>query len=279
MKTDYINIWGLDISTSALSVKELTYLTNLPESLPALEWVWHEMDRVWEDLGLNNKKPLLYQPITEFYRHPVWLMNGLFSALDPLSVQHREAIAFYISTLNASIVADYGGGFGELALRIAQKSPDTKINVIEPYPSQLGKERIKKEPRISYVSKLGVDYDAVVAQDVLEHVEDPIGLAYAISSSLHHGGLGIFANAFYPVIKCHLPANFYLRDSFPGVMRAMGMRFVGYVKDAPHALVFEHTGELNLSLARLAEQFFKLYFLFNNNLRKIGSTLKRITLR
>ena len=279
---DFLNVWGMDIPISALRPTELEYLRNLPASLPTLEWVWNELDRVWDELGLDNKRPLLHQSVAEYYRHPVWLLNGFFSALDPISVQHREAIANFIFTLDTSLVADYGGGFGELALRMSKKCPDTKIHIVEPYPSQLGVERTNKTSQISFISALGADYDVIVAQDVLEHVDDPVGLAYMINFSLRNGGLGIYANNFYPIIKCHLPANFYLRNSFPRIMSAMGMHFVGYVDNAPHALIFERIGNLNLPLARLAEQFFRLRFLFtekNNSVRRFVSSVKKEVLR
>jgi 2-polyprenyl-6-hydroxyphenyl methylase/3-demethylubiquinone-9 3-methyltransferase len=276
---ELLKIWGMSVPVSVLRTKDLEYLKNLPSVLPTLEWVWSEMDRVWKELGLDNKKPLSGQPISEYYNHPVWLMNGFFTACDPLSVLHRVSIASYISTLKVSTAADYGGGFGELALQITKKCPNTVVSVIEPYPSQLGMERTKTEPRISYVPTLDIDYDVVIAQDVLEHVEDPVGLAHKINSSLRKGGLGIYANCFYPVIKCHLPANFFLRDAFPWVMMAMGMHFVGYVNDAPHALIFERTGNLNLNLARLFEHFFKLWFLLKTYLRRFIPPLMRKLIR
>jgi len=272
--TDLLNVWGMDVPVSALEKKDLKYLKTLPPSLPTLEWVWSEMDRIWEELGMDNEKPLLNQPISDYYSHPVWLMNGFFSAIDPLSVLHRESIASYISALNVSIVADYGGGFGDLALQIAKKCPGKKISVIEPYPSQLGMERIKNESRISYIPKLDSDYDVIIAQDVLEHVEDPVGLAYTINSGLREGGLAIFANSFYPVIKCHLPANFFLRNSFPWIMKAMGMNFVGHVNNAHHALIFKRMGNLDLPRVRFTEQFFKLSFSFKNILRRFAYILK-----
>lgn len=41
------------------------------------------------------------------------MANGVFSSVDPVSAQHRELIAIYISRLEVKRVADYGGGFGE----------------------------------------------------------------------------------------------------------------------------------------------------------------------
>lgn len=277
--SDTINVWGLDVPVSALSLSELEYLKGLPSSLPSLEWVWSELDRVWEEIGMDNNKPLSLQQTSDYYSHPVWLMNGFFTALDPLSVQHRESIASYISTLNVSTVADYGGGFGELALQITKRCPNTKISVIEPFPSKLGIQRLKNNTHILYLPALKKDYDVIIAQDVLEHVEDPVGLAYSINSSLRPGGISIFANAFYPVIKCHLPTNFYLRNSFIYVMKAMGMGFIGAVIGAPHALIFQRRKMLNFPLARLTEYFLKTSFFFEANLRKYYSILKRVVFK
>lgn len=53
--------------------------------MPTHDWVCDELDRVWHQFRLDNRRPLDEQPVGEFYRHPVWLMNGLFSAVDPTS--------------------------------------------------------------------------------------------------------------------------------------------------------------------------------------------------
>jgi 2-polyprenyl-6-hydroxyphenyl methylase/3-demethylubiquinone-9 3-methyltransferase len=101
-------------------------------------------------------------------------------------------------------------------------------------------------------------YDAIVAQDVLEHLEDPIKLAGEIASSIRIGGKVIFANCFSPILQCHLPSNFHLRYTFPSVMKALGLRFVGIVNGASHAQIYERVGALNLLKARKAEAASKI---------------------
>jgi 2-polyprenyl-6-hydroxyphenyl methylase/3-demethylubiquinone-9 3-methyltransferase len=254
-----ISIWGYSMPQSWLSQDEARYLIGLPQALPTVEWVWGEMDRVWQQFGLNNRTTPDHQPIGDFYKHPVWLMNGVFTALDPVSASHREAIARRLATSGAKFIADYGGGFGQLALAITRAVPGAKVSIIEPYPSRAGIEQLQSEPRIQFVSNISAEsYDAIVAQDVLEHVADPIRLAGEIAGGVRKGGIVIFANCFYPVIHCHLPSTFHLRHTFPIVMNALGLRYVGRVDGASHAQVFERTGHLDLGSARGAERISRI---------------------
>jgi 2-polyprenyl-6-hydroxyphenyl methylase/3-demethylubiquinone-9 3-methyltransferase len=251
-------VWGYSIPRDWLSQNETLYLSGLPKTLPSVEWVWHEMDRVWQSFGLDNLRSLDGQPVGEFYSHPVWLMNGIFTAAHPVSSGHRDSIARYVAQEQGETIADYGGGFGELALSIARHAPGAMVSIIEPFPSRVGIKRLKSESRINVCPVLVKDsYDFVIAQDVLEHVGDPIGLAGEIAGSVRVGGKVMFANCFYPVIMCHLPSTFYLRHTFVFVMKAMGLQYVGRVTGAEHALVFERVGAIDMESARRAEYFYR----------------------
>lgn len=275
-----ISIWGYSVPKAWLTQSEADYLAALPKSLPTVEWVWAEMDRIWHQIGLDNSRPLTGQPIDEFYRHPVWLMNGIFTALDPVSSAHREAIAHYLGKTGAKVVADYGGGFGELARAITRAVPGAEVSIIEPYPSRVGLERIRNEMRITFVPDLSAGpYDAVVAQDVLEHVADPIGLASEIAGAVREGGVVVCANCFYPFIQCHLPSTFHLRKTFPMVMGALGMRYLGSVEGAPHAQAFQRTGRLDLSRARRAEGISRIFESLLNSSREVMLRIKRLVAR
>jgi hypothetical protein len=154
------------------------YVKRHPAERLTLVALWTEMDTIWDSFGLDNRKPLRNQPVSEFYAHPVWVVNGLFSAADPESLRHRIAIAQYaVEKLKVSSVANYGGGIGELARQI-------------------------------------------------EHIEDPIGVALRMIEATRFDRHLIFANCFYPVIKCHLPGTFYLRHTFCIVMKAAGLDYV-----------------------------------------------------
>lgn len=271
-----VSIWGHSLSSEWLSGAEFNYLCQLPPELPTVKWVCDELDRVWHEQRLDNQISLLNQPIGGYYAHPVWLMNGIFSVRDPVSFSHRTAIAKYLEDSGVKLIADYGGGFGQLAISIANIMPDVEIYIVEPYPSKVGIERLRRESRIKIIPDLAVErYEAIVAQDVLEHVEDPVRLASELASAVSIGGKIIFANCFYPLIQSHLPSTFHLRCTFPYVMKSLGLRYVGKVEGAKHALVFERVGQLSLSKARRAEAISRLAGPWLNLARGILSLLKR----
>jgi hypothetical protein len=277
--TRSFRLWGVEIP--GISEAEIRYLERFQADLPPpLYRLWEEMDRVWCSLGLDNRVPLMSQPIAQFYDHPVWVASGLFTAVDQESVGHRRAIAAHIASEDCSLVADVGGGFGELALMITRHTVRTEVQIVEPFPSVVGRYRLRNVDRIRFVDDYVGDYDAVIAQDVLEHVSDPIGMAIRMAESTRIGGQLIFANCFYPVILCHLPGHFHLRHTFPFVLRGMGLRYEGTVHGAPHAQRFRKVGPLRLPEARRRERWSKSIGPVINHLAPIWfPLLKRLSLR
>ena len=244
--TNETMIWGVSLPTVAMHQADIDYLRKVASlERPPVEWLWQEMDRIWDALDLENRVALQGQAIGDFYSHPVWVVNGVFSAVDPISVQHREAIASFVNRIGVKRVADYGGGFGELALKLHAIAPHIHIDIVEPYPSKLGMVRMAGKTGIRFVNEFDGKYDCVIAQDVLEHVERPLVLAAQMVQATKLGGHLIFANYFYPVIKCHLPSTFYLRHTFTWVASAMGLKFEGCVDGANHALVFRKVGNIH----------------------------------
>ena len=238
-----IMLWGERLPVEALPQADIEYLIDIAKmERPTVAWMWQEMDRVWDALALDNASALSGQAIGDFYSHPVWVVNGVFSATDPDSVRHRDSIASYVGRLGVRRVADYGGGFGELAKKLSAVVPQAQIDIVEPYPSKLGMLRVQGMAGIKFVKGFDGQYDCVIAQDVLEHVEQPLVLTEQMVQATRLGGHLIFANCFFPVIKCHLPTTFYLRHTFAWVVKGMGLKCVGRVDGADHALVFEKVG-------------------------------------
>ena len=104
-------------------------------------------------------------------------------------------------------------------------------------------------------------------------------VAVHVSKKGNYGVKFIFANCFYPVIQCHLPKTFHLRHTFPYVMKALGLRFVGSVDGAAHALVFERAAPLSLSNARRAETASRLIGPLLNHTRGLLRALIAFTLK
>jgi 2-polyprenyl-3-methyl-5-hydroxy-6-metoxy-1,4-benzoquinol methylase len=256
---DYIEIWGNHISLSLLSEDEIKYLKKFENSQPPdVEIIWDEMNRIWHSFGLNNTISLKDQSIDDFYSHPIWLLNGLYSASDVNSKNHREKISEFIASCESNKIADYGGGFGSLAVNIAKKNPTVKIQVIEPFPSKLGLQRLAEYSNISIVPKLGEGYDLVVCQDVLEHVINPIQLAILLINSVKEGGYLIFANCFHGMIECHLPKTFYLRHTFAWILKSGGMTYAGRMDEVPHIQIFKKDKKLNINSINLANHISRL---------------------
>ena len=279
-KTEILNIWKLEIADRLLDDSQRSYLTNLPLNRPDVSWIWEEMDRVWNSQGLDNKSGLHNQDISAYYMHPVWLANGIFIATDPVSIIHREEISDYIFQYKPVRVADYGGGTGILAKMIAKKDHQTHIDVIEPFPNSVAIKMTEAYGNISFISDFNGTYDVIIAQDVLEHVEDPIGLAIKMVNATNTNGLLIFANCFYPVIHCHLPKTFFLRHTFKYVIKGLGLQYIGVIAHAQHALVFRKVGELDAAHCRKREAFAKVFGPYLNALFSAASqTLKKIGVR
>jgi hypothetical protein len=203
-----------------------------------LEGLWSLMDAVWDELGCSNRtyNEELYG---EFYRHPVWLLNGIFTEHDDESRSHRRAIVDLMSTFSPECVVDFGGGFGTLARMMAEALPSAEIDICEPYPPRYGVESCRRFSRIKFVPSLARDkYDVLVSTDVLEHVQDPLALFAEMVSSVKPSGNLIVANCFYPVIKCHLPSTFHLRHNFSRFSHELGLDVVGPCPGS-HAVVFK----------------------------------------
>ena len=224
-----------------------------------LEQMWYLMDLIWDDYQCYNKK-LNWDLIGKFYSHPVWLLNGLFIEQHEVSMGHRHAISDWIIKNNFKNVVDYGGGFGTLARMVAQKDQNINMNIYEPHPSDFGLKRAVEFNNINIIGKLGANYDCLMSTDVLEHVPDPLNDFANMIKSVKIGGYLVIANAFYPMIKCHLPQDFHFRYTFNYFAKMMGLEVVG-ILEGSHATIFKKVEEVELRWNKIR---------FYENLSKVG---------
>ncbi|PAF45197.1 methyltransferase domain-containing protein [Helicobacter sp. 11S02596-1] len=208
-----------------------------PELKDDLEQIWYLMDKVWYEMGCDNRN-LDWEKIGAYYNHPVWILNGLFIESHELSMQIRQDIASYIAHSDFEIIVDYGGGFGSLAKTIAQKAPEKKILIYEPFPSEYSRKCIKDYPNINFIDTLPKEIDCIIATDVLEHVEDPLKTFEEMITPLKIGGEALIANCFHGCIQCHLPQNFHYRYTFNLFAKAMGLENLGILQNT-HATIFK----------------------------------------
>ena len=233
---------------------------SFPGKELTLNELWKVMDLVWEEMGCDSDN-IDPDRIAEYYRHPIWVLNGFFVENHDVSLQHRHAIADWIAQSGAKKILDFGGGFGTLARIISDKVHDASIEIYEPYPSQESLILCKSYNRINFVDSLQKGYNCLVSTDVLEHVVDPLDLFSKMIDCVKLDGYLLIGNHFYPSIKCHLPTTFHFRYSFDNIAREMGLTRVGLCHGS-HATIYRKVSEssLNWKKVRRKELFSRLLF-------------------
>lgn len=249
-----MEIFGIHLDDDLLSSSDLGYLKRWSNTLPPpVEEIWAALDIAWDE-SWAHRVSHESDAMRLFYDHPVWLLNGVFTEVDEASIGHREAIANDVAARQPDVVCDFGGGFGALARRMAGLMPMTRIAVVEPYPRPVALALAKPYSNLAYVSELPAHTDVVIAQDVLEHVPNPIDLTAKLISQLKSNGVFIAANCFQPVIKCHLPETFHLLQTFRHCVAPLGLDFDRTIAGAPHAEIFlRNSRSPNLSRAHRRE--------------------------
>lgn len=231
-----------------LSEQEQSYLKEVFTRFggyPSLEKMWQLMDEPWTALGCD---PLTMDDrVTAFYRHPVWMLNGLFVEQHQQSLDNRKKFTNWVVSQKPLRVADFGGGFGGLARFIGEALPGAQVEVVDPHPHPAAIALASSKPNVRYVQQLTGVYDLLIATDVFEHIPDPIGLTAETAAHLRVGGQYLIANCFAPVILCHLPQLFHFNSSWDLVMRSMGLE-PGLAVD--YGKAYCRKGELNVHAAR-----------------------------
>lgn len=215
---------------------------------PNLQQLWQLVDEQWQAHGCNHLQ--MDWRVSAFYRHPVWLLNGLFTEQDPQSLAQRRAFTAWVTDHAPLRVADFGGGFGGLARLIGAALPQASVEVVEPYPHEAAIALAEETPNVRFVPELKGVYDLLIATDVFEHVPDPVALAASTANHLRIGGSYLIANCFAPVITCHLPQLFHLSIGWDEVMRGMGLQPLDKLL---HGRVYLRTGNLDELKARRSE--------------------------
>ncbi len=239
---------------------------------PSLEQIWQLMDEVWYELKCDSE--VIDIRIDEYYSHPVWLLNGLFTEQHEQSLANRKGFTNWVNDQNPQRVADIGGGFGTLARMIGSECSNVEVDIIEPYPHRLSIERLKNNHNVRYRKSLEGKYDILIATDIFEHVEDPLDLAAQTGMSLRQGGSYLIANCFQPVIQCHLPQSFHFRYTWDRALEEMGFRIKQKIV---YGTIFIFEKDLDLHAARIIElKSKKLWKISENFHRYIQRSLAKI---
>ena len=203
----------------------------------SLQDLYRIMDEIWLSYGCDASR---YDEIkySQFYGHPVWLLNGIFVEQHRESLGHRVAIAEALRLAGAKTILDFGGGFGTLARLITEFIPDSRVDIWDPFPPRHGIEVCTSIPNIQFISSpQDESYDALTCTDVLEHVHDPLALLADMVAKVRLGGTLVIYNCFYPLIQCHLPCTFHLIKTFDEFCSMLGLVVDGKTSD-DHATIY-----------------------------------------
>ena len=265
------------LASEHLSNAEQSYLNSIYEryqGYPSLQQLWQLMDEQWQAHGCDPLQ--MDERVSAFYRHPVWLLNGLFIEQDLQSLAHRRAFTAWVMHQAPIRVADFGGGFGGLARFIGAALPQASVEVVEPHPHPAAIALASDTPNVRFVPELKGEYDLLIATDVFEHVPDPIALAASTASHLHIGGRYLIANCFAPVIACHLPQLFHLSIGWDQAMRAMGLQPLEAVQ---YGRAYARSGDLDEQASRRAEALSRRVYPWVQFLPKGRSRVGRALIR
>ena len=233
------------------------------------------MDFVWDSLGCDNRRPDPSQ-LSQFYRHPIWLLNGLFIEKHDQSLRHRIQFRDWTTMQKPKKVADYGGGFGTLGRMIAAECPDSEVHIIDPYPTELAKRRLQEFRNATFVSEPQGPYDVILATDVFEHVMDPLSSLFDVAEHVRVGGKFLVANHFAPSIKCHLPATFHFRHTWHTFMKLAGFCVEGPIS---YGWAYEKVGARKLtSYVRICEKGSRRIYEVTQRWPRLGRLVERACL-
>lgn len=249
-------------------------IAKYPDGELSVEQMWKLLDDIWKEFKCDQFWD--DDMVGKFYSHPVWLLNGLHIEGDPISLSHRVSMCNWVRSKRFKRIADFGGGFGGLARLIGENCNDCEVEIIDPFPNEVGVHLAKKLKNVNYFNKLNGTYDLIIATDVFEHINDPLQVLYDTSKHLHRDGSYLIGNCFEPVILCHLPSTFHFGSSWDIVLKHLGL--IPKEKVA-YARAYKITENLNMSKARRAESRSKnLYTIIKFLPRRIQALIVSVIL-
>jgi 2-polyprenyl-3-methyl-5-hydroxy-6-metoxy-1,4-benzoquinol methylase len=257
--------------------KLLSKCKNIP---PTQKEVWGLIDDVWDTLGCDNEN-LDFDKMSAFYKHPIWLFNGIYIEQDEIALGHRRVITDWVISNRNRIdsMLDYGGGFGTLDRMIAKRDMNLSIDIFEPHPNNMALKKASEFSNICYINSIKLKYDCLISTDVIEHCPDPLSILHEMIQSVKIGGHLLIANNFSSCIKCHLPSTFHLRYTFNLFAKLMGLNFIGMCHGS-HAKIFLKTSETNIDnttlhqLEKLSKILFPIFNVTRICLREVKNLLK-----
>jgi len=226
--------------------------------------LWEILDKAWdESLEINKNTLDLSIFLHEYYQHPAWLINAVYSESSPETINDRMAAVRLITHVYPRKILDFGGGIGTVSrlcsINIPQAENIDLVDITEFRHTIM--QHLSDFPNIRVLEKPEPLYDAVISTEVLEHLIDPIEAVVEINRLLRIGGAFAVSWSIVPVIKCHLPQNFHLQELMLWIIRSLGFSFYGFERRGSTVYSFIKNSEVTpkmMKTARLIELFSKL---------------------
>ena len=201
----------------------------------------------WADMVENGEGPM-EERMTRFYERAFGWIFVLLRTCDELvnawpDDRHRANIAQSYLASNAAgpqVILDYGGGVGSEAIYLAQVGHHICYQDVGEM-ARFAAWRFEREGLLAAGWHNGVRnppirlwkpndarrrgyWDAIVALDVLEHLNDPAGVLADLAQSLRPGGLLIATRHSFKAHPTHNPATFWLQQKMDEVLDGLGLR-------------------------------------------------------
>ena len=125
-------------------------------------------------------------------------------------------------------VLDWGCGIAEPSIRCARKGLDvTAVDLEGSKTLEYARWRFKKH-NVDMKTEIEGKYDTIICLDVLEHMEEPMGLIDYFASILNGGGILVLTTFFHQAafLPMHLKKNEWLAEAFPHEMKQRGWEHV-----------------------------------------------------
>lgn len=248
--------WSPDLLTrdTALSIPEL----------------WILMDKAWDE-----DPPQTHETLLNYYSHPVWWLNSKIEETDAISIQHRLLAVMLAEDYKARKALDRGGGYGLLVKMAHHLLPKTEIHLEDVINAEALAQQLAHLPRVHVVTHVQPPYDVIWSTEVFEHLEAPLQEVYDLNQLLRVGGALITSYSFYPMIKCHLPQNYYLRHVFHRLIPLMGFKLSRFERPSVTVWVFEKTATCSLARLRLIKILMTVLYIPLLLLNKLYPILRR----
>ena len=171
LKSSITNSLGTKVPSNLYPNNSHIYLFLFLLIIP-VEELFAEVDRFWLDYLNRNVNLLSDKCFADFYCHPVWCLNLVFSSVDPVSVHYREAMIKAFRLLSIEAVANLGWGW-RFSLDFERTTSELKSGSLRTLHRPKDRSRFIKK-NIEFVRQTPSQVCAYVFIDVLKHPLKPL---------------------------------------------------------------------------------------------------------